>query len=205
MTLSGTRLTSIDTVTDASHPRQARRRRLAGLLLRAQSDERLVALAREGTSRLRGDRPPLRQAAGPLRGGDRLRPTAPRTSSRTRFSKAYWPCAGDRPDRAAAVAVPDRPQHGAQRPPRPAARTRSSTRDSTASSSRPRPPSAARRSNELVVALEALPDAQREAIVMRELEGRPRGDRRGAGHHARRRPPADLPRARHAARRRRRC
>ena len=123
--------------------------------------------------RLRGDRPPLRQGPVPLRGRDRRRSLGGRHPGRL-LEGAARPAAGLRSgDRPQAVALPDRPQHRPQRPPRPAAghgrADRGARRRDRAR--QPRRPSGARRSTELMQRLRDLPEPQRAAIVMRELEG----------------------------------
>ena len=118
-----------------------------GPALRAQPDRRLVKLVREGYESafeeiVRRYRKPLDRFAAAIVGG--------RSEDVTQdaFSKALLALRGTaHRDRAAALALPDRPQHGAQRPPRRAADDRGAGRgDRGRRAAPPRWPSAGRRS-----------------------------------------------------------
>ena len=143
-----------------------------GPALRTQPDRRLVTLVREGYETafeeiVRRYRKPLDRFAAAIVGG--------RSEDVTQdaFSKALLALRGtDRGDRAAALALPDRPQHGAERPARPAAAGRGAGRGDRRAA-RSAADEAERREEiaELMERLRALPEPQRAAIVMRELEG----------------------------------
>ncbi len=111
---------------------------------------------------------------------------------------------GDAAAGAQAVAVPDRPQRGAEHRPRPAAGARARCPTTCSAADEPRGRRrAARVVRPFVGAIGALPDSQREVIVRHAFGG----DSHEAiaadlGHERRRDPPARLPRPRHPARRR---
>ena len=120
-----------------------------GPALRTQPDRRLVTLVRDGYETafeeiVRRYGKALTRYAAAIVGG--------RSEDVTQdaFSKALLALRRDsrRRDRPAAVALPDRPQHGAQRPARPAARPGRAGRGARRrlAARRPRRPSAARRS-----------------------------------------------------------
>ena len=147
-------------------------RLFAGPALRTQSDRRLVKLVREGYESafeeiVRRYAKPLGRYAAAIVGG--------RSEDVTQdaFSKALLALRGQRSrDRAAALALPDRSQHGAQRPPRrPSGGVELIEPLAGGTLSAAEEPSGARSSTELMKRLRALPEPQRAAIVMRELEG----------------------------------
>ena len=129
-------------------------------------------------SSARATRPPSRRSCGATASRStatrrRSSAAAPRTSPRTPSRRRCWRCAAPSArDRAAALALPDRPQHGPQRPARPPARGRGAGRGDRRRPQR-RGRGAERREEltELMERLRALPEPQRAAIVMRELEG----------------------------------
>ena len=144
-----------------------------GPALRTQPDRRLVTLVRDGYDTafeeiVRRYGKALTRYAAAIVGG--------RSEDVTQdaFSKALLALRRDsrRRDRPQAVALPDRPQHRPQRPARPAAGGRRADRGA-----RRRLAVAAEEAErreevaELMQRLRDLPEPQRAAIVMRELEG----------------------------------
>ena len=101
---------------------------LLGPALRTQPDRRLVTLVREGyEAAFEEIVRRYRQAARPLRRLVRRRPLRGRHPGRLLEGAAGAARLRGR-DRAAALALPDRPQHGAQRPARQAAEHRGAGR-----------------------------------------------------------------------------
>ena len=122
-------------------------------------------------ARFRGDRGPLPPPAPALL---RAVPPAERAEDvvQQAFVNATRRCAASGRAPAAPLALPHRPQHGAERPAGPhVAPRRAGGADRRRRAPRPglrAPPGP----GEVMAAVEALPERQRDAIVLRELEGR---------------------------------
>ena len=172
-------------------------RLVLGPALRAQSDRRLVRLVREGYESafeeiVRRYRRPLDRFAASIVGG--------RSEDVTQdsFRKALEALRDGEGTGAAPVALPDRPQHGAERPARPTARGGRARRGPD----RRRPlggarGGAARRSRDPDRPAEgAAREAARGAGDARAGRDEPRGDRHGARGQRRRGAPGDRPRTR---------
>ena len=145
---------------------------LGGPALRFQPDRRLVSLVRDGYESAFEEI--FRRYGAALRGYAASIVTAQRADDVTQeaFTKAYLALAWHRQgDPASPLALPDRPQHGVDRHPGRAAAGARARRGRAAGMS---PEELAEQREEigrLMAGLRELPEPQRAAIVMRELEG----------------------------------